>query len=423
MVSMPHRAVRTAALSVLVWATASLAGPGQVYRDNLPRDHPAIRYGESDDSSPVGRLIPRVERGEVTLDYRDGGLGYLPSLLEQLEIHPDSQVLVFSKTSFQEDRISPRTPRAIYFTDDAMVGFTLGGDLIEVVGVDPRTGPRFYTLESARGTPPVFDRPAVCLRCHHGAATAGVPGLYISSVHTRPSGQPDFGLGSIVTDHRTPFEDRWGGWYVTGLHGDQRHRGNAVSAGPARSAALQMAGALNLTELTRKLDTSPYLVATSDLVALLTLEHQTQMVNLMTRVSWEARIAEHDGRSDNARVNAIIEDLLTYMLFADEAPLTAPIAGVSTFSRSFPARGPRDRHGRSLRDFDLGTRLFRYPLSYMVYSPSFEGMPDVARNRVYRRLRAILSSAPEPGRYAHLSREDRQAILDILRETKPDAPI
>ncbi len=235
--------------------------------------------------------------------------------------------------------------------------------------------------------------------------------------------ESDFGLGSIVTDHRTPFEDRWGGWYVTGTHGDQRHRGNAVSAGPASPGPPQVADAQNLTELTRKLDTSPYLAPTSDLVALLTLEHQTQMVNLMTRVSWEARIAEHDGRGHNARLNATIEDLIAYMLFADEAPLTAPIAGVSTFSRSFPARGTRDRHGRSLRDFDLETRLFRYPLSYMVYSPSFEGMPDVARSRVYRRLREILSGAADKSRYAHLSSADRQAILDILRETKPDAPL
>ena len=423
MVERPRRPARTVALSALLYATATLPSAAQIYQDTLPLDHPAIRYGESDDASPVGHLIRRVERGEVTLDYRDGGLGYLPSLLEQLEIHPDSQTLVFSKTSFQEDRISPRTPRAIYFTDDAMVGFALGGDLIEVVGLDPREGPRFYTLASARGSPPVFDRPAICLRCHHGAATAGVPGLYISSIHTRPSGRPDFGLGSIVTDHRTPFEDRWGGWYITGTHGDQRHRGNAVSAGPARPASPQIGGTLNLTELTRKLDTSPYLAPTSDLVALLTLEHQTQMVNLMTRVSWEARIAEHDGRGDSERLNATIEHLLAYMLFADEAPLTAPIAGVSTFSRSFPARGPRDRHGRSLRDFDLETRLFRYPLSYMVYSPSFEGMPDVARSRVYRRLREILSGAADKSRYAHLSSADRQAILDILRETKPDAQL
>ena len=412
--------VRTMAMVLLLWAATGLPAAAQVYQESLPRDHPAISYPRATGTDPASRLMQRVEQGEVTLDYRDGGLGYLPSLLEQLDIAADSQIiLVFSKTSFQEDRISPRTPRAVYFADDAMVGFVLGGDLIELVGLDPREGPRFYTIEAALGARPVFDRPAVCMRCHHGAATAGVPGLYISSVHTRPSGRPDFGLGSIVTDHRTPFEDRWGGWYVTGTHGDQQHRGNTVLAGPAVPGALSIADSQNLTALTRQFDTSPYLGSTSDLVALMTLEHQTQMVNLLTRVGWEARIAEHDGIGDE-RLNATVEDLLAYMLFADEAPLTATIAGVSTFSRSFPARGPRDRHGRSLRDFDLETRLFRYPLSYMVHSPSFEGMPRAAHARVVQRLREILSGDDRTARYANLHDDDRRAIVEILRDTLPN---
>ena len=39
-------------------------------------------------------------------------------MLKQLGVNPDSQALVFSKTSTQAEKIGPRTPRAIYFNDD-----------------------------------------------------------------------------------------------------------------------------------------------------------------------------------------------------------------------------------------------------------------------------------------------------------------
>src|SRR6476646_3004918 len=103
----------------------------------------------------------------------------------------------------------------------------------------------------------------------------------------------------------------------------------------------------------------------SDIVALMTLEHQTRMTNLMIRTGWEGRIADPAAK---APFETDLESLLTDMLFADEAPLHGPIEGVSTFTQTFPMRGPRDRQGRSLRDFDRQRRMFRYPLSYMIYS-------------------------------------------------------
>jgi hypothetical protein len=115
------------------------------------------------------------------------------------------------------------------------------------------------------------------------------------------------------------------------------------------------------------------------------------------------------------------------MLFGDEAPLRQPVAGVSGFSKTFQQRGPRDKQGRSLRDFDLQTRLFRYPLSYMIYSPAFDGLPGLVRDRIYRRLYEILtgqdSSASVGGlSLKNLSAEDRRAVLEIVRETKPNLP-
>ena len=191
------------------------------------------------------------------------------------------------------------------------------------------------------------------------------------------------------------------------------------------SLAADHAANQNLTTLVRFVDPGDYLAGTSDLIALMTLEHQTQMINVFTRAGWEARIAEHDGpltETETAARRRSVDEIVRYMLFADEAPLGDPLQGVSTFTETFPARGPRDRRGRSFRDLDLRTRLFRYPLSYMVYSNLFDGLPDPVRALVYERLFEVLRSDAATDRFDRLSARDRQAILEILRETKPGLP-
>ena len=420
----PGHLVRVLAVALIVatFATGLGAQRDQPYRENLPADHPAIEYDAGPFEDPVARLAQAVAAETVTLDY-DDRFGYLPSLLDRLDIPVDSQVLVFSKTSFQADKISPRHPRAIYFTDDVAVGFVHEADVIELAAFDARRGGVFYTLGAGRGRPR-FARPDGCLRCHQGAATLGVPGPYVGSVSTSATGRPDFRLGTVVTDHRTPFEERWGGWYVTGAHGALRHRGNAVARDPTRGAGTVAAENQNLATLVRFIDPGSYLAPTSDLIALLTLEHQTHMINLLTRVGWEARIAELDGRLDESEATerrAGVEETVRYMLFADEAPLTNPIRGVSPFTETFPARGPRDQRGRSLRDFDLRTRLFRHPLSYMVYSDLFDELPDPVRASIYERLFEVLTGDAATG-FERLSAADRQALREILRETKAGLP-
>jgi hypothetical protein len=236
---------------------------------------------------------------------------------------------------------------------------------------------------------------------------------------------PAFRGNAMITDHRSSLDDRWGGWYVTGTHGSQHHMGNAVSHNSAQPQLLETQGTQNLTSLAKKFDTSHYLAPTSDIVALMTLEHQTRISNLMTRIGWDTRIAEHEGKLDAAmrdRINGEIEDMVTYLLFADEKLLTEPVQGVSTFTKTFPERGPRDHQGRSLRDFDLQTRLFRYPLSYMVYSAAFDAMPEYVRERVYQRLYDVLTGKDHGAANAHLSADDRRNVLEILRETKPNLP-
>jgi hypothetical protein len=363
----------------------------QIYASNLSPSHPSIRYSEGPFDNPVTRL------DAAKLANSPGGLGYLPSLLEHLGINPDSQALVFSKTSFQAGKISPRNPRAIYFNDEVAVGWVRGSEGVEVAATDPRQGTVFYTLDGSGR----FTRQEVCLKCHQGAATLGVPGMFIGSVFPNSSGMPDR-LGAIITDHRTAFEDRWGGWYVNAARGEQRDRANAIAPDPAEPHALRTYGRQNLTTLVREFNTSGYLQPLSDIVALMTFEHQTQMANFFTRLNWESRMGE--------KLDADIEAAVAYMTFKDEAIIRAPIEGVTTFTKTFPQRGPRDQKGRSLRDFDLETRLFRYPLSYMIYSSAFDGLPEDVRARIWKRLYEVLAG-PE-----------RQAIVEILRDTKTGLP-
>ena len=368
-------ATSRAAAAVLLAASAASA---QIYAANLPLDDPAIHYWAAAED-PVARLnLPEK------LD--------LAHLLEKLKIPIDSQALVFSKTSFQATRISPRNPRAIYFNDDVAVGFVRGSDSMEVAATDPRQGVIFYQTDGR-----AFTRSQACLKCHQGPATQGVPGMFIGSVFPDSSGMPH-GPGAIITDHRTAFADRWGGWYVNAAHGEQPDRANGVAEDPAEPFTLN--SRQNLTSLAREFNPAGYLTPVSDIVALMTFEHQTQAANLLIRLGWKARL----GNLEDADIDAVAR----YLTFADEAPLKEPIEGVSPFTKTFPKRGPFDRRGRSLRQFDLQTRLFRYPLSYMVYSAVFDALPEAARDRLYRRLVEQLRGAPD--------------ALEILRETKSNLP-
>ena len=340
-----------------------------------------------DSSAPPDNPVERLSKVK---------LSGLPDLLARLDIPIDSQALVFSKTSFQASKIGPRNPRAIYFNDEVAVGFVPGGDGMEVAATDPRQGAVFYSFREGTLT-----RRDECVHCHHGASTMGVPGMFVGSVFPDASGAAAR-AGAIVTDHRTPFADRWGGWYVTAAHGEQRDRANALAADPAEPLTLATEGRQNLRTLTREFDTSRYLAPTSDIVALMTFEHQTQMANLITRIAWESR--------QGIPIDADLRTTADYMLFEGEAPLPEPIEGVSSFTETFPQRGPRDRKGRSLRDFDLRTRLFRYPLSYMIYSRAFDALPDSVKEPLYRRL------------YASLTAAGRRDIIEILCDTKSSLP-
>src|SRR3984957_17900896 len=394
----------------------------------VPLDDPAIQYaGPVSDS--IATLEKRLESHKSKLEYASNGWGYLPAVLQQLNINVDSQVLVFSRTSIQTSHISPRTPRAIYFNDDAAVGFVQNGEVLELSAIDPKQGAVFYSLDTEKSDRPEFARRDDCLRCHQGAPTMGIPGILVSSVHpvTDPEARESHG-SAFITDDRTSFEDRWVGWSVTGTHGTQVHLGNNPElTDPLSPGRASKEGTQNVTSLEDRFNTSRYLAPTSDIVALMTLEHQTRMNNLMTRIGWDARIALREGKgaldpAARQRINTEIEEMIGYMLFTDEEPLKQPVQGVSTFTKTFTERGPRDAKGRSLRDFDLRKRLFRYPLSYLIYSAAFDGMPEVGREQVYRRLYEVLTGQDKSKTFAGISPDDRQAVLEIVRATKPNLP-
>jgi hypothetical protein len=331
---------------------------------------------------PVARLIDRLAHGHAALEYAANGMGYLPSLLDELDLNPDSQALVFAKNSFQANRISSANPRAIYFNDNVSVGFIPGGDLIEFAALDPKKGVVFYTLDARNASKPDFQG---CNTSCHGLNDTAV--LLVQS-------------GSRPTDHRTPLAERWGGWFISGAPESLQHRG-ALPDG--------------------KFDAAKYPVPTSDIVALMTLEHQTRLTTLMMGVNRQAR-AIAEGKMNVEWLDTAADQLVTYMLFANEAPLPAPVKGASSFSETFGQRGPRDQQGRSLRDFDLKTRLFRYPLSYMIYSDLFDGMEPAGRERVYRLLYDVLTGRNTDEKFDRISPVDRRAILEIVRATKRDLP-
>jgi hypothetical protein len=407
-----HKGVLIAAA---VWLGSVGAVAGQLQHPTLLRNHAAIRYDSTPSRDPIARLNERLQNGEVTLERR-GPSGYLQSVLEALHVPVESQLLVFSKTSFQAPKIGPKNPRAIYFGDTLAVGWVRGGEVLEFVGQDPTQGSVFYTMSQASDKP-VFERNDTCVSCHASETTHYVPGMFIGSVFPGVDGTTMYGP-AYTTDHRSPFEIRWGGWFVTGTHHAARHMGNTVASDPADLSSMITPASVHVTSLEGRFDPTGYLSLHSDLVGLLVLEHQAKMLNLLTRVGWEARIGEKEsGRT----IDQAAAELVDYLLFVDEAPLPGPIAGTSRFAEVFTAQGPRDSRGRSLRDLNLETRLLRYPCSYEIYSEPFDGMPAKAKTAVYARMWEILTGQEKDRRYAVLTPADRRAILEILTETKPDA--
>jgi hypothetical protein len=406
-----------------------------VRQDRL-QDSEVIGYRGAGTNDAVAQLQRRINSGEVKLEYSDQS-GYLESVLKQLRVPVSSQGLVFSKTSFQLHRISPHNPRAIFFNDEIYVGWVRGGDLLELAAVDPNLGGVFYMLEQTKAERPRLARNDECLQCHVSNATRNVPGFVVRSVYPDERGYPIAPLGSHITNHTSPLKQRWGGWYVTGTHGDEPHAGNILFNESSNPDKPEQLTGVNLTSLGEMFPAPGYLSAHSDIVALMVLEHQTQMHNLITRLNYDTRLALHHQEvmnealgqphgeiteSARRRIERAADDLVRYLLFVGEARWRSPITGTTGFTREFAAQGPRDRQGRSLRDLDLRQKLFRYPCSYLIYSAAFDALPGPALNEVHRQLWLALTGQAKDKDFAAIPPADRKAVLEILRETKRNLP-
>jgi hypothetical protein len=406
---------------------AILSGPTAL--DALGQDSfdlPPIRYSESISKDPVALLERKIQRGELVLP-QDPQFGVLPGLLKELNVPVESQVLVFSKTSLQIHKISPSNPRALYFNDSVYVGYVPGSSILELAANDPDLGAVFYTLDFAplaeanQGVQLVRDR-GQCLSCHATSRTENVPGYLVRSIYPDASGRPRTGTSSYTTDYRSLFQTRWGGWYVTGTHGQMRHLGNAFALDRSDPQKMDLEAGANRSELPSRVQPKLHLQPHSDLVALMVLEHQIRVHNLITKANYEARQAVamdvsmnqalgrdsgYRSESTQRRIQSAASSLADAILMRNESPLEQVVQGTSTFAETFASQGPLDSQNRSLRQFDLQTRLFRHRLSYLIYTPEFQALPK----EILVPLRAHLQET--------LRTDEYRAEREILEDTLP----
>lgn len=398
-----------------------------------------VNYSKSTPKDDISRIEAEIKAG--TLKFEGGDRQVVLALMNRLHIPVSSQVLVFSKTSFQNDRISPEHPRSLYYSDTVYMGWVPGG-LVELAAIDPQLGPVFYSFDPrglSASHPPKFARDNDCLRCHGGMFVRNIPGVVVRSVYADGKGEPIYRQGTELVDYRTPFSDRWGGWYVTGTHGNSLHRGNTFASEDGTKLVFNPAPGANLTNLAGFFDAHDYLTTSSDIVSLMVFEHQAAMQNSLTRANLSCRqmldyqvrlqkdlneVPSTNGEPTYTSVRSMFdhaaEDVVDTLLFKDEAVLPDKIGGSAEFQHAFASNAPRSSEGNSLKDLLASEHLFKNRCSYLIYSDTFLSLPAALKQRIYARLeRALDEDHPDP-RYTYIHRSERQRITRILRETHPD---
>ncbi|CAN5326159.1 hypothetical protein BH23VER1_BH23VER1_05190 [soil metagenome] len=425
------------ALAALVWVVVVVGSTVGAVGQTAGYVGDPIRYWEVEPDDEVAALRGRMAGGLVSLP-EGRGKPLLAAVLGELGVPSESQVLVFSKTSEQNAFISPQSPRALYFSDDVYVGWVPGGR-IEVGTTDAHLGAVFYMLDDRRvgGGGREFVRPEGCMSCHAGSNTREVPGFVVRSVFPDKSGHPILSAGTFLTTHESPLAERWGGWYVTGRHGFQRHMGNAIASESGGEVRLDREAGANVTDLSPYLDTAAYLQPTSDILALMILEHQVEMHNRFHRASYAVRQGLHRQEAmrelfgdepTDAPVGSTLrilenhaEKILQHLLFCDEAPLEGGgIDSGGPFRAAFLANRRPGTDGRSLKDLQLLDRLFKYRCSYLIYSAAFDALPVPLKEHIFRRLHEILDGNDTTGEFDHLGTSERGKIKAILMATKPE---
>lgn len=391
-------------------------------------DLPPLRYSDTASGDPVAKLAAELAKGERKVE----GLTPLDRLrfvLKLLDVPEESQMLVFSKTSKQNALITPENPRCIFFSENAYVGYVPGGDM-EVIAHDPLLGSVYYLIEAGNeGHPLKITRDTSdCLSCHGTARTESVPGVLVRSVFPDESGQPLLPLGTFQIDHTSAIRERWGGYYVTGRTslphlGNRTYQDSGTRSFPETSP--------EFATLAGKIDVTKYLRPTSDVVALMVLEHQCRVHNLLVsaamnyrRIHWLQKsldpAADPDQGAAGKHADESAKRIADVLLFENEAEMGENgIEGDPAFQEAFTKRFPKSKDGRSLADFQINDRLFKHRCSYMVYSRSFTDLPLRVKSAVLTRLREVLESPPAPGMHPEIKTSERRKILSILGETLP----
>lgn len=377
---------------------------------------PAQAYWTRPLNDPLTKLKNELERGSDDLDY-SSEKAFVVSLLEKLDVPVSSQLLVFSTTSLQLRLISPRNPRAIFFNDEIYVGWVPGGQL-EFVSIDPDLGGIFYISDIPnRGDRKMrLDRADRCMNCHHDEDTRYAPGIVIKSVLPGPTGGTIRAFRKGEVGHEIPFSGRFGGWHVTGEHGIEEHRGNLLGSLDGEEISTTP------LEFGERFDVSGYPVPSSDILPHLIFEHQSGFVNRCVAAAYQARYFLELGKGkfrqeDLDAIREVADELVRYLLFADEAAFPpGGVVGDSGFKEDFLARGKLDAKGRSLREFNLKTRIFEHRCSYMICSSAFHGLPAEFKTLVYAEIGKSLD------KFEHPAAAERAAIREILRETLNDLP-
>ncbi len=387
------------------------------------RDYPAINYADSATYDAASLLFDDIDAGRIQLEFR-GERGYLESLLTLLNIDDSSQLLVFSKTARKSRFVAPETPRALYFNDEVYIGYIPDTNTLEIASMDPNLGPVFFDIPQEAETELELTRQTSrCLRCHDTMSNTGrgTPRFMMSSRLVDSNGEIASHEVSVIMQDSTPLNQRWGGWYVTGLHGEQETMGNLMFEGRATSVSeIDLLANGNKADLTEWVDTSPYLTGHSDIVALLVIQHQIEVQNTMTKASWDYRqLMAEQGTVSAEKLAEFALPVLDALFMKNEASLGDQIQGLSGFTEYFQNLGPFDNSTRSLRELDLKQRVFKYPLSYLIYTDAFAALPEVLHTYLVDNIYQVLSADEDHTDYAHLDAATRAAILEIVSVTAP----
>ena len=410
--------MRAFSLTLLLIAQGHLWGLETAQDSKLDYKAPPHSYWERPPQDAVTAALAKIQSGELKVD-TSSDRAFVASLLGALKVPVSSQLLVYSATSMQSGIINPRNPRALYFNDEIYVGFVPGG-LVEIMGVDPELGGVFYIFDKPQpGQLPRTDRSTRCFNCHAGSATMRIPGLLAESVAPIISGASYENYRRDEQGHQIPLADRFGGWHVTSAKPFGETKANIFARSDGSGVKIVKVKPGEMWDIEK------HLLPSSDILPHLIHEHQIGFDNQVIHAAYLAREIGDKGRTptlaDDKRLNEKATALVRYILFTDEAKLPpSGIAGDEKYAADFLSNKKASGTGLSLKDLDLKTRMFKHRCSYMLYTPQWQKLPAMIKNRVYAGMKLALSGKDR--NYAYLSAQERLAIVSILRETLPDLP-